>query len=78
MGGNTVSINAAKKTPGYRLSETSAITHSMNACISVNYVLAPSSNNVIQYSIPHNNHYRLYVRIDEFSLLFFHTLNKLP
>jgi hypothetical protein len=36
IGGKTVSIKAARKTPGYRLSETNEITHSIKDSISVN------------------------------------------
>ncbi len=36
IGGNTVSISAARKTPGYRLSEINEMTHSIIDSISVN------------------------------------------
>jgi hypothetical protein len=54
IGGKTVSSKAARKIPGYRLSEIRVVTHSMKVSISVNYDQIPSSNNVIQCNTLHN------------------------
>jgi len=52
IGGKIVSINAARKTPGYRFSEIKPITHSMNNSISFNFFLL--NNNEVQYNIHYN------------------------